>query len=130
MSRINITLKTKNLENNNDLYFLYFLILDYLINNDNDFNKFYDYVDISYSFSHLRGSYKNYEFFIEIKNDLKTPDDIYFTLENEECEICNQNDEDFIKCIVCVNKICYSCSEKIYKINQSLNCPFCRSNII
>ena len=127
MSKISIKIKTKKLENNDDLYFL---ILDYLINNDNDFNKFYDYVDISYSFSHLRGSYKNYEFFIEIKNDLKTPDDIYFTLENEECEICNQNDEDFIKCIVCVNKICYSCSEKIYKINQSLNCPFCRSNII
>ena len=47
-----------------------------------DFIPEYDYVDIFSSFSHLRGSYKNYEFFIEIKNDLKTLDDIYFTLEN------------------------------------------------
>ena len=46
MSRINITLKTKNLENNH----LYFLILNYLIDNEEDFNKYYDYVDISYSF--------------------------------------------------------------------------------
>ena len=100
MSKISITLKTKKLENNDDLYFL---ILDYLINNGNDFNKFYDYTYILYLFSHLRGTYKNYEFFIEIKNDLKTPDDIYITLEiEEECEICNQNDEDFIKCTVCV----------------------------
>ena len=54
----------------------------------------------------------------------------YKKIQIKKCEICDNENDDFISCYKCCYKFCSDCLFNIFLNYNKVDCPQCRFNII